>query len=292
MKQSGGRQRRCGTASDRRRREELVGAESGKAHKTSSHRPASAMRAALLGNLLGLCALGLAGCFDAPRPECGFSCGSNAACPDGYVCGGNSRCRLPSVEDSDCPGRADAGPDGPPVDAPADAPMASCPDLDPAADGTTRQQIVLSELSPAVFVELFNDTLAEIDLTQGGWALAARDQTALLTAASPAVAPKGYRSFDWPAALLASDAGGELALYRDIAVPADYDDPAKLVAYACWGTDAEIARKTLAETAGKWSGECAPALTMAALRRKPMTSGTAAVSYDATAAAEPTNCAP
>lgn len=255
----------------------------------------------LFGNLLGLSLLtalgGLAACYDTPRPECGFTCGSGGACPDGYVCGGNNRCRLPSVDDSDCPGRAtDAGPDGPPVDgridAPVDAPMVNCPDLDPAADGTSRQQIAFSELSPTVFVEVFNDTLADVDLTQGGWALAARDQTVLLSAASPAVAPKGYKSFAWPAALLASDAGGELALYQGIAAPADYDDPTKLVAYACWGTDAEIARKSLAETAGKWSGACAPALSMTALRRKPMTTGADAASYDATVAAEQTNCAP
>jgi hypothetical protein len=277
-----------------------VSAESGKAHKLIGRWPTSVMRPAIFGNLLGLCALGslggLAACYDTPRPECGFTCGANGSCPDGYVCGGNDRCRLPSVEDADCPGRADAGPDGPPVDgridAPADAPMASCPDLDPAADGTTRQQLSLSELSPTVFVEVFNDTLADLDLTQDGWALAARDQTVLLTAASPAVAPKGYKAFEWPAALLASNAGGELAVYRGIAAPADYDDPTKLVAYACWGTDAQIARKALAETAGKWSGACAPALSMAALRRKPMTPGTGAESYDPTVAAEQTNCAP
>jgi hypothetical protein len=287
MKHLGGRQRGRGSNGGQRSRQAIRQGERGKAHRIL---PCG--RAALAAVLVGL-----AGCYDTPRPVCGFACGAEASCPDGYVCGGNNRCRIPDAEDDDCIAPPEAGPmvDAPPPDAgPMDAPAVSCPDLNPASDGSGRQELSLAELSPTVFVELFNDTDVDLALAQGGWALAARDQTYRLAELAPAatVPARGYKSFAWPAALLAGDTGGELALYRDIAVAADFDDAARLVAYACWGSDAAIARKALAEAAGKWSGDCAAALTMSALRRKPATTGAVADSYDPAVAAEQTSCAP
>lgn len=46
--------------------------------------------------MLGLtfCAMGLLGCFEAPKPKCIFLCGANGACPAGYACGADDRCHL------------------------------------------------------------------------------------------------------------------------------------------------------------------------------------------------------
>jgi hypothetical protein len=41
---------------------------------------------------IALAAIFMAGCYDAPRPECGFRCGPSAACPDDYTCASDSRC--------------------------------------------------------------------------------------------------------------------------------------------------------------------------------------------------------
>jgi hypothetical protein len=105
---------------------------------------------------IALSGLLTAGCYDTPRPACGFACGSDRACPGGYVCGEGNRCRLPSVPDSQCvesmPAGADdmpvdampidaapvamptdAAPDAMPVDAAPDAmPVDAAPDADPA----------------------------------------------------------------------------------------------------------------------------------------------------------------
>ncbi|HLL24795.1 MAG TPA: Ig-like domain-containing protein [Kofleriaceae bacterium] len=38
-------------------------------------------------------ALVLAGCYDVPKPDCGFRCGPDRECPEEYVCGSDNRCR-------------------------------------------------------------------------------------------------------------------------------------------------------------------------------------------------------
>lgn len=252
-------------------------------------------RAAALGILIAV--LGAPGCYSTPQPECGFICGANATCPGDYICGANNRCRLPSVAEEQCPGvlpPADARMDAP-MDARMDAPpQPVCVDLAPVDDGTGRQALLLSELSPTVFIELFNATGAALTLDQGDWGLQARGVTFLLKDLAPVVTvpAHGYANFPWPAALLAGDAGGELALYSGVTVAADFDDQTKLVGYACWGTDAEIARKQLAEDGGKWMGDCAAALSMSALRRKVATKGISAADFAADVAADKTACEP
>lgn len=36
----------------------------------------------------------IGGCYDAPKPDCGFRCGPSGACPSDYTCGDDNRCRL------------------------------------------------------------------------------------------------------------------------------------------------------------------------------------------------------
>jgi len=66
-----------------------------------------------------------AGCYNEPRPVCGFFCGPNASCPDDYSCNAEGRCVLVGTPASTVCAGLDASVDAPPdmVDAPpVDAP--------------------------------------------------------------------------------------------------------------------------------------------------------------------------
>lgn len=70
----------------------------------------------------------LAGCYDVPKPVCGFRCGPEGACPEDYTCDqSDGRCHLNSAPGTLVCGTVDASiplSDGPPepLDAPPDAP--------------------------------------------------------------------------------------------------------------------------------------------------------------------------
>jgi len=63
-------------------------------------------------------ALLVAGCYDVPKPACGFRCGPAAECPAGYTCGPDLRCRLEGSSPSLVCAMPDAGP-GPDAYSPA-----------------------------------------------------------------------------------------------------------------------------------------------------------------------------
>src|SRR5829696_5677668 len=44
--------------------------------------------------LLLTIALVAVGCYDVPKPDCGFRCGPAGACPSDYTCGADDHCRL------------------------------------------------------------------------------------------------------------------------------------------------------------------------------------------------------
>jgi hypothetical protein len=64
-----------------------------------------------------LLSLALPGCYDVPRPECGFRCGPDEACPEDYTCNpSDGRCHLDGA-----PPSLVCGPVDPPIDAATDA---------------------------------------------------------------------------------------------------------------------------------------------------------------------------
>jgi hypothetical protein len=64
-----------------------------------------------------------AACYETPKPDCGFLCGPEDKCPDGYTCRANGRCVSESAPESlVCAAPPDARVDDAPVDAVADAP--------------------------------------------------------------------------------------------------------------------------------------------------------------------------
>ncbi len=87
-----------------------------------------------------LLSLALLGCYDLPRPECGFRCGPNEACPEDYTCNrSDGRCHLNGSSPSLVCGTVDAAfLDGPPdpLDVPPDVPADAAVDaaVDAAAD--------------------------------------------------------------------------------------------------------------------------------------------------------------
>jgi len=42
--------------------------------------------------LVGLAGAIIVACYDVPRPDCGFVCGPDSACPDGYTCADDHYC--------------------------------------------------------------------------------------------------------------------------------------------------------------------------------------------------------
>ena len=75
----------------------------------------------------------VAACYEVPRPACGFVCGPDGACPDGYACASDRYCHAAGSPDGLVCAHPDAAvPDAMPdmmPDAPDDAPpdMADAP---------------------------------------------------------------------------------------------------------------------------------------------------------------------
>jgi len=159
----------------------------------------------------------------------------------------------------------------------------TCPDLAPRDDGTDQSiGLVVSEVAPGDFVELFNFTSESIDLT--GQEFHVESSAALvpletLSGSSPMVPPLGYRVLAWPSSFVGSNAAGEIALSADSSLTATQS----LVDFVCWGGGGALpSQKPRAEAAGKWIGPCAPPLAAGAITRFVETLGVGASDYDAT----------
>lgn len=183
---------------------------------------------------------------------------------------------------------ADAGgvPDAGPTDA-----GAPCTALSPASDGTSIPvDLVLSEIRPREFIELFNTTAQDITLGSAQFNLCSPfDYASLRNFAPSVVVPAGgYATIPWPVFFTDTAAGGEVILYR---LPV-FDVSNNIVDFVCWGTNPHSSRKGQAESVGKWSGPCVEALTNGSLHRKPRTPGTGAASYDRELPGSSINCRP
>jgi hypothetical protein len=258
----------------------------------------------------------LAACYETPKPPCMFLCGTGGACPDGYVCvdednrchrddpGGPAACTddLPVDEDASTIDGAliDSSPiDAEPIDAmlidaePVDA-FVCPPDLAPAADGSTGapQTLVISEINPGDYIELYNNTGSPVDLDNVAFQLCSPFQySALATVGAGVTVPAGgYATVTWPSNFVDTDTDGEVILYADSQFAVD----ASIMDFVCWGANPRGSRKSQAEAVGKWTtaGACAGALTMGALHRLAATDGIDAADYSTSAAPSPANCTP
>jgi hypothetical protein len=177
----------------------------------------------------------------------------------------------------------------------AAATNASCPDLMPADDGTDLPTpLVISEINPGEYLELFNPGDTDVDLFEENlWLCSPFLYASLAEVAPDVVVPAGgYATVPMPANFEDTDAGGEIILYRDIFLPFDFADSTLIVDFVCWGVNPHFSRKGQAEKVGKWSGDCAPPLARGAIHRVASTGGTGAGDYSVVDAPSPSDCVP
>lgn len=202
---------------------------------------------------------------------CGLLIMAACGADDGAVDGGTDA----GEEDSALP---DSTPSDVPPDVPVDAGPTHCGD-----------QLIISDINPMESVTIYNPTAEDIELSGTGWVLCQRPNYFLLNVIESGVTigANASHTFDLPAGFFdQDDDAGEIALYEAGA----FGNPDAMSDFICWGTGRADSRLSVAEEAGLWSGECAPAITGDSLKRIAMTSGADAASYDATGATADLSC--
>ena len=164
------------------------------------------------------------------------------------------------------------------------------PDLNPLDDGSGAfgavglPAVVISEINPGNYIELFNTTASDFNTT-GYWFCSPFTYTQVGAVIVPA---GGYATVVWPGAFIDTDAGGEIQLFKSGNFGASTD----ILDFVCWGTNPHGTRVAQANAVGKWSGVCAPVLANGAIHRVVGTKGTSSADYDVTSAPSPSNCVP
>lgn len=167
--------------------------------------------------------------------------------------------------------------------------IACTTDLAPADDATgITVDLVMSEIDPGDFIELYNNTNQPIALGSVSHQLCSPFSYRSLATlgADVVIAPGGFATLPWPSGFTDTDAGGEVMLYTDSAF--NLDD--HIVDFICWGTNPHSSRQTQAENVDKWSGACAEPITGGSIHRVMGSDGTTAASYDVASAPSPTTC--
>ncbi len=156
---------------------------------------------------------------------------------------------------------------------------AACgPDLAPLDDKTgISNELIISEIDPGDFIELYNTTDSAIPLDGSTYELCSPFlYSALRTLAPGVIVPaRGYVVLPWPAAFTDVDAGGEIILYSQ----RPFGTSTNIMDFVCWGTNPHSSRIGQAGDVGKWSGACQAALTLGSLQRVAMTDGTVLGAY-------------
>lgn len=169
--------------------------------------------------------------------------------------------------------------------------FAQCPELEPLDDGSGAfgaiglPALVISEVKPGDYIELFNTTGAAIVLP-GVYQLCASFVYAQVAGTVPA---GGYATVPWPASFNAQTTAtsGEMMLYDSALFHVSTD----ILDYIIWGNPLST-RKSQAVAVGKWVGANAPSMTAGSIHRKIGVKGTGAADYDNTSAPSPLNCTP
>lgn len=173
----------------------------------------------------------------------------------------------------------------------------TCPaDLDPQDDGSGSNggvglpDLVISEIDPGGYIELFNTTGSAIALSGVSHQLCSPFSYSALSslAGSVTVPAGGYAEIPYPSNFSDTDAGGEVILYSS----GSFGSGPAMLDFTCWGTGGGGSRKALAESSGKWSGACAPAISNGSLARLVTTTGTTAAAYTSSEVRTADTCAP
>lgn len=168
--------------------------------------------------------------------------------------------------------------------------------LNPLDDGTELPpggipDIIISEIKPGEYIEVFNTTGGAIDLTFVAWQWCV--PFVYQAVAVPVIVPAGgYTQLDWPAFLFPTtltESNGEMILYKDFS----FIMSTSVLDFICWGSPSPTRRLTQGAESGKWIGLCTPSIPPGgAIHRISGTDGTSAASYDVTAPPSPMTCVP
>jgi hypothetical protein len=165
--------------------------------------------------------------------------------------------------------------------------QAQCPDLDPLDDGTEFHPfpaLVISEVNPGDYVELFNTTDTDIVLPGSYWLCS----DLLYAQVAGTVPAGGYATVTWPANFTrATNTSGEMIVYDNF----DFTLDEHIMDYVIWGSPT-FNRKGQAIAVGKWVGANLTALAGGAVHRTIGVTGTTAADYDNTSAPSAQNCTP
>ncbi len=175
------------------------------------------------------------------------------------------------------------------------------PALGPTNDGSGLPEggipdLVISEINPGDFIEVFNPTDADVDLAAAPFSsyqwCSAVGSSFLYAGLNPKIVipPNSYAVLDWPANFgNSTDDVGQVALYRS----GPFGTPANMLDFTCWGTGGNGGRYGVAVTAGKWGdgADCNQALPAdGVLVRNVGVPGTSAADYTEGATPTPETC--
>ena len=161
-------------------------------------------------------------------------------------------------------------------------------DLQVQDDGSgLANELVISEINPGDYIELFNASDADIVIDNEAYEVCSPFIYAALADLIPGavVQAKSYVLLPWPAGFSDTDAGGEILLYRE----RPFSEPMNIMDFVCWGTNPHASRKGMAEGVGKWTGDCAGAISSGSINRLASTTGVLATNYR-DAAPSPLDC--
>lgn len=174
-----------------------------------------------------------------------------------------------------------------------DGPCCAAP-LDPVDDGTDLPpggipQVIISEIKPGEYIEIYNTTDSDINLAAVPWWFCAPFQY-VPVATQASVPAGGFMRMDWPITLTnPTEANGELILYKNSV----FTSATSVLDFVCWGTPSPSRRLTQGADSGKWEGRCVLSISPGgAIHRRVGTDGTSWHSYDETAPPSPMSCVP
>lgn len=155
----------------------------------------------------------------------------------------------------------------------------------------TAHQLVISEIVPAMGIEVFNPGTAPVSLTDVWFCSQYDYRQGPAINGQTEVPPGGYVALSWPMGSgyeLATATGGEMLMMINAdGVPT----PDTVQSYVCWGDHTGGRKGDSSSGADQlYMGNCAPALTAGSISRLPGTDGLGAASYDTAAAPSLADC--
>jgi hypothetical protein len=187
----------------------------------------------------------------------------------------------------------DADPDAPDaVPLPDAEPLPACAeDLGTQDDGSsaneTNPNIVISEVDPGEFIELYNAGSGTVMLSATGYRWCNnRNYSTGFTAHNFTIPAGGRRVIEWPGGN-GSETNGDVSIYAN----GSFTIGSSILDYVCWGNAGSPNRNSEANLVGKWSGNCADSIPAGgSLVRRANREGIQASDYETQNTPDPEDC--